>query len=94
MVFYFFLCSDLFTLINSRFFLMYLLKISHRFLIMLIYFIANKSLLNLRQLYFLMKDGIFKKNWHGFTSNSEMLENILKDYLDPNIKMSDVSHPK
>jgi len=30
----------------------------------------------------------------GFGYNSETLEEILKDYLDPSMKMFDVSHPK
>ena len=57
-------------------------------------FSAKKSLLSLRQLYFLLKDRIFMKNRLGFGYNTETLEEILKDYLDPSMKMSDVSHPK
>ena len=63
-------------------------------MIYLMIFLAKKSLLSLRQLYFMLKDRIFMKHRYGFGYNAETLEEILKDYLDPNMKMSDVTHPK
>ena len=56
--------------------------------------VGKKSLVELRQLYFLLKNRIFMKSRYGYGYNSETLEEILKDYLTTDIKMSDVRHPK
>lgn len=42
----------------------------------------------------MMKDRIFSKSRIGFGFNTEVLEEILQEYLDPDIKMTDVTHPK
>lgn len=55
---------------------------------------GKKSLHEIFQLYFMMKDRIFSKSRLGFGFNTEALEEILQDYLDPDIKMTDVTHPK
>lgn len=41
-----------------------------------------------------MKDRIFSKPRIGFGFNTDILEEILQEYLDPDIKMTDVTHPK
>jgi hypothetical protein len=55
---------------------------------------GKKSLRDLRQLYFLLKNRVFMKSRHGFGYSSNALEEILKEYLDPEMKMSDTKHPK
>ena len=55
---------------------------------------GKKSLREIFQLYFMMKDRIFSKSKIGFGFNTEVLEEILQEYLDPDIKMTDVTHPK
>ena len=55
---------------------------------------GKKSLREIFQLYFMMKDRIFSKSRIGFGFNTEVLEEILQEYLDPDIKMTDVTHPK
>ena len=42
----------------------------------------------------MMKDRIFSKSRIGFGFNTEVLEEILQEYLDPDIKVTDVTHPK
>lgn len=61
---------------------------------MLINCSGKKSLREIFQLYFMMKDRIFSKSRIGFGFNTEVLEEILQEYLDPDIKMTDVTHPK
>lgn len=56
--------------------------------------IGKKSLRDLRQLYFLLKNRIFMKSRYGYGYSSDALEDVLKEYLSPEIRMSDVRHPK
>ena len=42
----------------------------------------------------MMKDKIFSKPRIGFGFNTDALEEILQEYLDPDINMIDVTHPK
>lgn len=58
------------------------------------YTVGKKSLRDLRQLYFLLKNRIFMKSRHGYGYSSDVLEEILKEYLNPELKMSDETHPK
>ena len=55
---------------------------------------AKRSLQELRQLFFILKNRIFSKGRMGFGYNSEALEEILQEYLDIDIMMTDVTHPK
>ena len=55
---------------------------------------GKKSLREIFQLYFMMKDRIFSKPRIGPGFNTDILEEILQEYLDPDIKMTDVTHPK
>ena len=55
---------------------------------------GKKSLCEIFKLYFMMKDRIFSKPRIGLGFNTDVLEEILQEYLDPNIKMTDVTHPK
>ena len=58
-------------------------------------FAGKKSLQEIFQLYFMMKDRIFSKPRIGRVGyNTEDFESILKKYLDPNAMMEDVTHPK
>ena len=41
-----------------------------------------------------MKDKIFSKPRIGFGFNTDVLEEILQEYLDPDVKMTNVTHPK
>ena len=53
--------------------------------------IANKSLAELRQVYFKMKEEIFS----GFSrDNTKALEDLLKETMGENMRMSDVDQPK
>ncbi len=61
---------------------------------MIFFFPGKQSLKGLRQLYFKLKDRIFSKARYGYGYDSEVLDEILQEYLDPDIKMTDVSHPK
>ena len=42
----------------------------------------------------MMKDRVFSKPRVGFGFNTDILEEILQEYLDPNVKMTEVTHPK
>ena len=55
---------------------------------------GKKSLREIFQLYFRMKDKIFSKPRIGFGFNTDVLEEILQECLDPDVKMTDVTHPK
>ena len=57
-------------------------------------FAGGKSLRELRQLYFRIKDEIFAKGRYGFGWDSDAYEEILQQYLDPKIKLMDVTHPR
>ena len=54
---------------------------------------AKRSLAQLRQLYFKMKDKVFKNDRLGFAYNTEALENILQEEFGE-VKMNDVEFPK
>ena len=56
--------------------------------------IAKKSLSQLRQLYFKMKDKVFGSDRFGFAYNTEALEKLLKDEFGSSMKLSDVDFPK
>ena len=60
------------------------------------YFIlsAKKSLAQLRQLYFKMKDKVFGNDRFGFGYDTEALEQILKDEFGSTMTLSDVDFPK
>lgn len=58
---------------------------------------GNKTLAEIRQFYFKMKDDVFGKTRFGFasgTSATVALEDILKESLTVNAKMSDIQEPK
>ena len=55
---------------------------------------GGKSLSELRQLYFKMKDEIFAKGRYGYGWDSIAYEEILQKYLDPKMKLTDVKHPR
>ena len=55
---------------------------------------GGKSLSELRQLYFRIKDEIFAKGRYGFGWDSDAYEAILQEYLDPNIMLTDVKYPR
>lgn len=42
----------------------------------------------------MLKNRIFMKSRYGYGYSSDVLEDILKEYLNPEMKMSDVKHPK
>ena len=54
---------------------------------------AKKSLSELRQLYFRMKDEIFGNARAGMAYNTEALEKILKDEMGE-VSMNDVQYPR
>ena len=60
-------------------------------------FIAKKSIAEVRQLYFCMKNQVFAKSWFGRTGNHNntlALESILKKTLGAETRMSDIKEPK
>ena len=73
----------------------YCIRISCFILMGLYFFTAGKkSLREIFQLYFRMKDKIFSKPRIGFGFNTDVLEEILQECLDLDVKMTDVTHPK
>ena len=56
--------------------------------------VAKKSLKELRQLCFQLKDEVFGSPKFGIAYNTEALEELLKKSLGTEMKMSDVTHPK
>lgn len=56
--------------------------------------IGDKSLLDLRQIYFEIKETVFEKAKLGYVCDSQAFEEILKRYLTPDKRMGDVRHPK
>ncbi len=58
------------------------------------YCTAKKSLSELRQLYFKMKDKVFGTVRFGVAYNTEALEQLLKDELGSSTRLSDVEFPK
>lgn len=58
-------------------------------------FLANKSISQLRQLYFRMKDEIFGQTRHGGVSyNTDGLERVLKEEFKEHLCMDDVTYPR
>ncbi|KAL5457013.1 hypothetical protein EMCRGX_G034246 [Ephydatia muelleri] len=55
---------------------------------------GDKSLLDLRQIYFEIKETVFEKAKLGYVCDSQAFEEILKRYLTPDKRMGDVRHPK
>lgn len=55
---------------------------------------ARKSLQELRQLYFRMKEEVFSSPRAGFAFNTRALERILQEELGSEIRMGDVKRPK
>ena len=60
----------------------------------LLFYVGGKSLSELRQLYFRIKDEIFAKGRYGFGWDSDAYEELLQQYLDPKMKLMDVKHPQ
>lgn len=61
---------------------------------MLLHILAKKTLPELRQLYFKLKEQIFASPRFGFAYNTEALESLLKETLGSEIRMCDVKEPK
>lgn len=57
-------------------------------------FAGKKSLQELRQLYFGLKDKVITRNQSGFGFNSEALQDIIVDYIGRDIRMCEIQHPK
>lgn len=55
---------------------------------------ANKSLAELRQLYFKMKDRVFGSDRFGFAYNTEALEKLLKEEFGTSMRLGSVTTPK
>ena len=55
---------------------------------------AGKSLLEIRQLYFKMKEEVFSRPRAGFAYNTRALEKLLQDELGTEMCMGDVKRPK
>lgn len=55
---------------------------------------AKKTLTELRQLYFQLKEQIFAHDRYGFAYNTAALEEILKEAFGTEVKMSDVTFPR
>ena len=54
--------------------------------------VAKRTLAELRQVYFKMKEEVFSA---GFgTDNTKALEDLLKETIGENMRMSDVTEPK
>lgn len=69
---------------------MVIIYLLHRFL----FNKGKKTLAELRQVYFKLKEDIFSKTGFGIGYNTEALELILKENFDSNIRMSDIKEPK
>lgn len=55
---------------------------------------ANKSLAELRQLYFKMKDQVFGTDRFGFAYNTAALEKLLKEEFGTSMRLGDVTTPR
>ena len=55
---------------------------------------GNMSLVQLRQLYFRLKQQIFANTRLGYAYNSRGLEELLQDELGTDLRMCDIKHPK
>lgn len=56
--------------------------------------LANKTIDELRQMTFQLKDNVFANPKFGLTYNAEALEKTLKEVVGTKIRMSDIKHPK
>ena len=54
----------------------------------------NKSLAQVRKLFFRIKDEVFANKGIGFGYNTKVLEKLLQDELGMEKRMCDVQHPK
>ena len=63
-------------------------------ILIIIIITAEKSLRELRQLYFKLKDQVFSKPGKGLGFDSKALEDLLKETLGETYCMNDVPHPK
>ena len=57
-------------------------------------FTAKKSLAEIRQMYFKLKDEVFARDRMGFAYNTDALESILKEGLGEDTLMSDCQFPR
>lgn len=55
---------------------------------------GGKSLTQLRELYFRLKEQIFARSRMGYAYNSKALEELLKEELGTELNMCDVEYPK
>ena len=62
--------------------------------LILTWYTAKRSLAQLRQLYFKMKDKVFGTDRLGFGYNTRALEGILMEEFGPTMKMTDVEFPR
>ena len=64
-------------------------------MILLFIFVAKKSLQDLKQLFFKLKDDVFgTAKMNGFGCNTSKLTEILKSYFGDTMKMSDIIEPR
>ena len=56
--------------------------------------VAQKTLPQLRQLYFELKDKVFASPKSVWGDNCKELEKLLIDVFGPTVKMTDVKYPK
>ncbi len=59
-----------------------------------VYFLAKKSVEELRQICWQLKDVVFANPKFGILYNSEALEKLLKETVGTTMRMSDITHPK
>ena len=57
-------------------------------------YLGKKTLSELRQMYFKMKEDIFAKSGFEIGYNTNALEKILKQTFDSDMKMSDMKEPQ
>ena len=56
---------------------------------------AKKSLHQLKQLYFELKEDVFSSgNRYGYGFDTKKKEQVLLRYFDPEMKMTDITEPK
>ena len=63
-------------------------------LLLILFCVAGKSLKEMRQLYFKMKDQVFSNDRFGFGYNTEVLEKLLIEEFGTELRMSDVTFPR
>ena len=62
--------------------------------IVVLWFTAKRSLAQLRQLYFKMKDRVFGTDRLGFAYNTQALEQLLISEFGTTMIMTDIEFPK